>query len=134
MSFEINGTLVEKYSEVEVSNKFKKREFVISTTERNNGFEFTEYIKFQLTQDRCGLIDPFNVSDNLKVNFNLKGRKWEKDGTVTYFTNLEAWKIEKTSMDIESDVIHSSPKDENIPLPGNDDLPEAIDDADDLPF
>ena len=48
MSFEINGRLYEKYDTVSVSDKFRKREFVIEKTESTNAGEFTELIKFQL--------------------------------------------------------------------------------------
>ena len=95
MSFEINGKLYEKNDTVPVTDKFRKREFVIEKTEASNSGEFTELIKFQLTQDRCDKLDNYNVNDEIKVSFNIKGRKWEKDGKVSYFTNLEAWRIEK---------------------------------------
>ena len=95
MSFEINGRLYEKNDTVPVTDKFRKREFVIEKTESSNSGEFTELIKFQLTQDRCDILDRYNVNDEIKISFNIKGRKWEKDGKVSYFTNLEAWRIEK---------------------------------------
>ena len=85
--------------------------------------EFTEHIKFQLTQDRCDILDRFNVNEQIKVTFNIKGRRWEKDGRVSYFTNLEAWKIEKVNNESNS-----------APVPGVD-FPdfEASSDSD-LPF
>ena len=33
--------------------------------------------------------------ENIKVYFNIRGRKWENNGQVSYFTNLEGWRIEK---------------------------------------
>jgi hypothetical protein len=97
MSFEINGKLYEKYDTVSVSDKFRKREFVLEKIEATNAGEFTELIKFQLTQDRCDSLDRFNVNEEVKISFNIRGRKWEKDGKVSYFTNLEAWRIEKVA-------------------------------------
>ncbi|MDP4291628.1 MAG: DUF3127 domain-containing protein [Bacteroidota bacterium] len=97
MSFELNGRLYEKYDTVSVSDKFRKREFVVEKTESTNAGEFTELIKFQLTQDRCDSLDRFNLNEEVKVSFNIRGRKWEKDGRVSYFTNLEAWRIEKVA-------------------------------------
>ena len=41
MAFEITGKLIEKYNEVQVSDTFKKREFVIEKQENN----FTDFIK-----------------------------------------------------------------------------------------
>lgn len=101
MAFEITGKLVEKYEIQNVSDKFKKREFVIEFRDNPNS-SFTEFLKFQLTQDRCNLIDNYQLGQDIKIWFNLRGRKWEKDGNVSYFTNLEAWKMEAASESISS--------------------------------
>jgi len=125
MSFEINGKLYEKYDTVTVSDKFRKREFVIEKTESASFGDVTEHIKFQLTQDRCDNLDRFNINEEMKISFNIRGRKWEKDGKVSYFNNLEAWKIEK----VANENAGSS-----APVPGVD-FPdfEASSDSD-LPF
>jgi hypothetical protein len=125
MSFEINGKLYEKSETVSVSDKFRKREFVIEKTESSSFGDFTEHIKFQLTQDRCDQLDRFNVNDEIKISFNIKGRKWEKDGKVSYFNNLEAWRIEKVATENTTG---------SAPIPGVD-FPdfEASSDSD-LPF
>ncbi len=123
MSFEIVGKLTEKFNTQEITNKFKKREFVIEKVENAGGREFTEVIKFQLSQDRCDLIDPYNLNEDIKVHFNIKGRKWEKDGRTSYFTNLEAWRLEK----IASEQGNDAP-----PQPGLADIPPEMEN--DLPF
>ncbi len=123
MSFEITGKLTEKFNTQEVTNTFKKREFVIEKVENAGGREFTEVIKFQLSQDRCDLIDPYNLNEDIKVHFNIKGRKWEKDGRVSYFTNLEAWRLEKVATEQGSDI---------PPQPALDDIPPETEN--DLPF
>lgn len=97
MSFEIEGKLVEKFAEVVVSEKFKKREFVIETEDNANGSVYTESIKFQLVQAKCDAIEPMQIGSQIKVHFNIKGRKWEKDGKTSYFTNLDAWRVEACS-------------------------------------
>jgi len=127
MSFEISGKLIEKYNTIQVSDRFKKREFVIEKTESNGGMEFTDSIKFQLTQDRCSLIDTVQVNDEIKVSFNIRGNKWEKDGKVNYFTNLDAWRIEKTQQNAPTD-------DDMPPPPSMDDIPFEESEPDDLPF
>ncbi|MCB2196662.1 MAG: DUF3127 domain-containing protein [Bacteroidetes bacterium] len=126
MSFEISGKIIEKYNTVQVNDRFKKREFVIEKTESNGGMEFTDHIKFQLTQDRCNLIDSVEINDEVKVNFNIRGNKWERDGKVNYFTNLDAWRIEKVQADQEGFA--------GTPPPSIDDLPPEPDEPDDLPF
>ena len=126
MSFEITGKVIEIYNTIQVNDRFKKREFVIEKTESNNGMEFTDNIKFQLTQDRCNLADNISLNEEVKVNFNIRGNKWERDGKVNYFTNLDAWRIEKTqNLGSEGSGI--------TPPPSLDDIPPE-NDNDDLPF
>ena len=67
---------------------------------------------------------------DVKINFiifsfNIRGRKWENKGQVSYFTNLEGWRIEK--------VAPQNPA--NIPVPEYrvEDIP-PMPEADDLPF
>ncbi len=94
MSFEITGKLVAKYEPVQRSETFRTREFVIEQTEETNGRTFTNYIKFQCLQDRTSMPDRFNVGDEVKISFNIKGSKWIKDGKENYITNLDAWRME----------------------------------------
>ena len=87
--FEIQGKLEVIYDAQQISDKFKKREFVL---EIQSGM-YPEYPKFQLTQDKCQLLDTFEVGEMVKVSFNLRGRPYEKNGEKTYFTNIEASRI-----------------------------------------
>jgi len=128
MSFEITGKVIEVGTVQQVSDKFRKREFVIELAEQSaGGREFIDYIKFQCVQDRCELIDESFLNGNIKVSFNLKGNKWERDGKVNYFTNLDAWRIEK------ADAGNSAGAD-NTPPPLLDDLPPENEEFEDLPF
>ena len=135
MSFEINGRLAEKYETQKVSDRFQKREFVIEIKSTGaTGYEFVDFIKFQSTQDKCSLLDEFSIDDTIKVSFNLRGRKWEKEGQISYFTNLEAWRIEKLS----SESSESAPPEQDnsqsqdASIPSN--PPENDSGFDDLPF
>ena len=135
MSFEISGRIVEIYPEQQVTDRFKKREFVLEVKETGNtGMEFVEFIKFQTVQDKCTMLDNVSVDDRVKVSFNLKGRKWEKGDQVSYFTNLDAWRVEN-----EQSTTNPNPQD----LPAQDSTsstsfsqePPADDSGfDDLPF
>ena len=112
----------------QVSDKFRKREFVIVSTEKGaEGRDFTDYIKFQCIQERCELINESFLNENVKVSFNIKGKRWEKDGRVSYFTNLDAWRIEKAEAGKTDDAGFPAP-----PLP--DDMPPSNEDYEDLPF
>lgn len=94
MSLEITGKLLIKHPTQQVNDRFKKREFVIELAEEINGNIYTNYAQMQLVQNKCDILDKFNEGDNVKVSFNIKGNRWEKDGKVNYITNLDAWRIE----------------------------------------
>ncbi|MFA7683136.1 MAG: DUF3127 domain-containing protein [Candidatus Dojkabacteria bacterium] len=125
MKYEISGKIIEIYETQDITASFKKREFVIEHREETGEREFINYIKFQAIQERCQLLDSLNLNDRVKVSFSLKGRKWEKAGQVSYFTNLEAWKIESAAESIPS-----------IPPPDTtiNDLPPLPENYNDLPF
>ncbi len=89
MSYELTGTLNAIDPINQVSDKFKKLEFVVEVKDGN----YSELIKLQLVNDKCGLLTD-GIGSEIKVSFNLRGRKWEKDGKVSYFNSLEVWKIE----------------------------------------
>jgi len=90
-SFEVLGTLHVVMDTQQVKDTFKKREFVIEMQDGN----YPQHIKFQVTQDRCALLDNFKVGQQIKVLFNLRGRPFQnKDNQTVFFTNLEAWRID----------------------------------------
>lgn len=95
MSYELTGKLLIKFDTTQRTETFKTREFVVEKSEDISGKLITNYIKFQCLQDRTGIVDRVNIGDEIKVHFNIKGSKWEKDGRVSYFNNLDAWRIEQ---------------------------------------
>lgn len=98
-SFDVSGKLIEKYDIQQITDTFKKREFVVECPKEINGNVYQDYLKFQLTQDRVSLIEAMNEGDMIKVHFNLRGSKYtsKKDGSTGYITNLEAWRLESAS-------------------------------------
>lgn len=92
MSFELSGRIIEISNTQTITEKFKKREFIVEYKD-NPSTQYVQYLKFQFTGDRCSLLDSYNTGQEVNISFNLKGRKYEKDGRVSYFMDLEAWKI-----------------------------------------
>jgi single-strand DNA-binding protein len=86
MAFDITGKAVKIYDAESKSASFTTREFVITTEET-----YPQFVKFQAVQDRCNIVDGVNEGDKIKVYFDLRGREWQGK----YFTNLNAWKVEK---------------------------------------
>lgn len=87
MSYEVTGKLIWAGETEKKTESFQAREFAIETPDD----KYPQAVKFQLVQDRCDLLDNFTEGDMLKVHFDLRGREWNGK----YFTNLNAWKIEK---------------------------------------
>ena len=98
----IKGTITEIFETQQVSEKFKKREFVIQDTENPT---YPQYIKFELSQDKCGLLDSKKVGDQVDVSFNLRGREYINPlGVKNYFNSLQAWKIVTETATHESTI------------------------------
>jgi hypothetical protein len=95
MSYELTGKLVAKYDAIQRTETFKVREFAVEKTDDIGGRSVSNYVKFQCVQDKTAIIDKVNIGDEIKVHFNIKGTKWEKEGKVSYFTNLDAWRVEQ---------------------------------------
>lgn len=129
MSYELTGKLLIKFDTTQRTESFKTREFIVEKSEDINGKLITNFIKFQCVQDRTGIVDRVNAGDEIKVYFNIRGSKWEKEGRVSYFNNLDAWRIEqilKQGAEPSSDDGHLEPLDT---------FTSASQDAiDDLPF
>ena len=56
MAYQVQGKLLEKYETQVVNERFRKRELVLQYDENPN---FSQFIKFELKQDRCSLLDNF---------------------------------------------------------------------------
>ena len=117
---EVEGKILEILDTQQVSERFRKREFVMEYTTNP---EYPEYLKFEMVQDRCEQLDGFQVDDIVTVRFDLRGRKWtDRQGQVRYFNSLQAWQLIKKSTSSET------PSDSGEPMP------EPPPDGDDLPF
>lgn len=91
---ETTGILKQKSDTQKVSEKFTKRDFVLTTDATT---PYPQHVSFQITGDKCSYLDNFSDGDNLKVSFNLRGREWQNPNTLEtkYFNTLDAHKIEK---------------------------------------
>jgi len=124
MSYELTGKLHKKYETESKSEKFQAREFVVETMDGS----YNQYIKFQLTQDRCALVDDYNEGEQIKVHFDLRGREWNEK----FFTNLNAWRLEKPAAAAAAASAPPPPAaNDNFP---SQEPPAATGGNDDLPF
>lgn len=122
MSLEITGRLIVKMPTQQIKDSFKKREFVVETTE-----QYPQKIKLELTQDKCDILDTYKEGDVLKVSFNLRGSVWQEK----YYVNLQAWRIQldnaSNSMPGTNTMETSAPASQNNSF-------AAASTEDDLPF
>lgn len=94
---EYTGVIKQIGETVKVSEKFRKREFVVSS----EGEQYQQHISFQANQDRVDTLDNVQVGDKVKVTFGLNGREWKKPETdeVKYFNTLVAFSVVKVGGD-----------------------------------
>jgi hypothetical protein len=128
---EVIGTLKAKFDTQKVSDRFQKREFVL-TTEANT--PYPQHVSFQVTQDKCSLLDQFNEGEEIKIQFNLRGREWNGPQGIKYFNTLEAWRIERVQ---GSNTASQSNQNQSTGNASNSSAPVFTsnpNDNDDLPF
>lgn len=120
-----------KFDTQKVSDRFQKREFVL-TTEANT--PYPQHVSFQVTQDKCTMLDQFREGDELRIQFNLRGREWNGPQGIKYFNTLEAWRLEKVQGG-------AAPSSQGAPASHSGSAPASpafssgnMNDNDDLPF
>ena len=91
--------------------------------------QYPQNILVEFVQDRCEILDSFQVGELVKIDINIRGREWtNKDNEVKYFNSIQGWRIEKVEDEFESQL---------PPLPTKEDLnisDNASSEPDDLPF
>lgn len=101
MSYVMKGKVKVVGSTVAISEKFSKREFVVV----DDTNMYPQDIMFQLTQDKCNLIDSLVIGDEVEVSFNLNGREWvNPKGESKFFNTLDVWKISKIGSNAVKDA------------------------------
>jgi len=130
MSFEISGKVVKVFDVESKTDSFQARDFVIESANDR----YPQMIKFQLTQDRCSIVDNYKEGDQIKVFFDLRGREWNGK----YFTNLNAWKVETANAAATQAISNPPTQTSNFPTEdpfsnsGNQE--SSAEDFGDLPF
>ncbi|MBO0321304.1 DUF3127 domain-containing protein [Muricauda sp. CAU 1633] len=108
------------------NNGFRKRELVVTTEE-----QYPQHILVEFVQDKCDLLNNYNVGQMVKVSINLRGREWvNPQGETKYFNSIQGWRIENLESEASSDNMPPVPPMEAFEPA--DDLNEE--DHDDLPF
>lgn len=118
--FKLTGVIKVIGETVQVSEKFSKREVVITDASSM----YPQDILFQFAQDKCDLVDSHNVGENVEVSFNIRGRLWTSpQGEDKYFNTLDAWRIEKISTGSMPPPASAPEAPAPVATEGDDDLP-----------
>jgi hypothetical protein len=118
-----------------MSEKFKKREFVIQTEGK-----FPQEIQVQVTQDRCDLLNNLKFGDIIDASINIRGRSWtSKEGVKKWFNSIEAWSINygnSAGTSFEQKTFHQMEQKsvEQPQQPEKKSLSSFLDDANEPPF
>ena len=65
---------------------FVKREFVLTVADG----KYPQDIQFELGKERCDIMDKFSPGDEVKVQFDIRGREYNGK----HYVNLNAWKVD----------------------------------------
>ncbi len=105
---------------------FKKRDVVVTTDE-----QYPQHILVQFVQDKCDLLNNFQVGEAVKIDFDIRGREWTNpQGVPVYFNTLQGWRIGKLQVEAPAASMPAMPAAQAFE-PATDFKEE---DHDDLPF
>lgn len=105
---------------------FKKRDVVVTTDE-----QYPQHILVQFVQDKCDLLNSYQVGEAVKIDINLRGREWTNpQGETVYFNTIQGWRIAKAQAEAAAP--------QAPPMPAAAAFPPATslneEEPDDLPF
>lgn len=119
MGLETTGRIHKINETQQVTERFRKREFVVELADNPR---YPQFVQFQLTGDRCENLDGFQEGEEVRVEFSLRGREWKSPkGEVKYFNSLDVWTLERLGASAGAGQA-DFPMDEPPP-PGDDDVP-----------
>jgi hypothetical protein len=110
------------------SNGFRKCEIVITTQE-----QYPQQILVEFVQDKCELLDTYQIGQDVRIGINLRGREWvNPEGQTKYFNSIQGWRIDQLDQEIDNEESTSIQK----PFETTDSKNEEndSDEEDDLPF
>ena len=110
------------------SGGFKKRDIVVTTDE-----QYPQHILVQFVQDKCDLLNNYQVGDQVKIDINLRGREWtNQQGETVYFNTIQGWRIGKVQAEAPAAALQTPP------MPAAETFAPATnlneEEPDDLPF
>ena len=119
----ITGTIRQIGKTQDVSDKFKKRELIITEPSGQR----PQHIPVEFTMDRTTMLDSFKPGEEVTVTAFVNGREWTgKDGVTKFFLSLGGNRIERTGSAGSGGNYQAAPPPSVADMPpvgGDDDLP-----------
>ena len=110
------------------SNGFRKREIVITTQE-----QYPQNIIIEFIQDKCELLDSYQIGQDVRIGINLRGREWvNPEGQTKYFNSIQGWRIDQLDQGAGND--ESIPTQKPFETTELDTNQNDNEEEDDLPF
>ncbi len=111
---QFQGTVTKINATTQVSEKFKKRTFVLT----DGAASYPNFIEFQVSQKNVDLLDSVNVGDEVEVTFGLKGRNWTNgQGEEKTFNTLDVFRLTKLkSSSAKSEPYYPQHHEEPLPF------------------
>lgn len=123
----LNGTVKVIGKTQQISEKFAKRELVLTDTSG----QYPQHIPVEFIQDKTVLLDGFAPGDEVTISCFVNGREWTgKDGVTKHFLSLKGDRIERVGA-AAPQTRSGGPA--TPPPPTMADMP-AAEGEDDLPF
>lgn len=98
---------------------------VVTTNE-----QYPQMLMIEFVQDKCDLLNSYQVGQDVKVSINLRGREWiNPQGEAVYFNSIQGWRIEAAQAASAGEVPPMAPLDNLETISNTDDS-----EPDDLPF
>ncbi len=110
------------------SNGFRKREIVVTTQE-----QYPQNIIIEFVQDKCELLDSYQIGQDVRIGINLRGREWvNPEGQTKYFNSIQGWRIDQLDQGADND--ESIPTQKPFETTDLDANQNDNEEEDDLPF
>ena len=95
------------------ATNFRKRELIVTTDD-----QYPQMLMVEFVQDKCDLLNNYQVGQDVKVSINLRGREWiNPQGEAVYFNSIQGWRIEAANGNTSAPTSNQAPTEEPDDLP-----------------
>ena len=84
--FQVSGKVLEVGEVQEFASGFTKRNIIVEASP--DAGKFSNPVELTLKKDYCAKADTLAVGDGVQCEGFVEGRRWEKDGRVRYFIDM----------------------------------------------